>query len=279
LERDPPSVGRERRKRIDALRSQMGTVPRVDVEQVESAGIRRAVYHAAHEFPAVSGPRDAAPTLPDAALGAAIGRHDVDSGRNTGARIVSCLSWNPATEGDKATIGGPGREHILLVAEGQLSRFPAFYRLNIDMLCVLGGWLPGECNTTAVWRKRRIIFRALKSGQRHDIQDGIGWRSAGTPSPRKDCQSSDSKRPKGPFAARHPKADAERTKPRMRRALAERVHTVELSGEFGHRWIAARRGLLQSTGQDVAQRTGIARVRRRGKQSGKNFRGAGTRER
>ena len=167
-------LGEDAGRESTRVRSQAGTVSGVDIEQIESAGIRRAVHRPAHEFPAVSGPRDATPTLPDAALGAAIRRHDVNSGRSTGAQIVSCLAWNPATEGDKATIGGPGREHVLLRPEGQLSGFPAFYRLNINMLRAVGGRLPGECNTTAVRSKRRIILGALKRRQGHDIQDGIG---------------------------------------------------------------------------------------------------------
>src|SRR5689334_11009255 len=72
VERDPLSVGGELRKRIDALRSEAAMVSGLDMEQIESAGIRGAVHLARHEFPAVSGPRHAAPTLPDPALGTAV---------------------------------------------------------------------------------------------------------------------------------------------------------------------------------------------------------------
>src|SRR5205823_12932828 len=133
------------RKRIDALCGQAGTVSGVDIQQIESPGIRRALRHPAHdEFPAVSGPGHATPTLPDMAFGTAGRRDNVNSGGGAGARIVSCLARNPATEGDEPAIGGPRGEHILLRAEGQLPEFAAFYRLDIDMLGIARGGLPGE---------------------------------------------------------------------------------------------------------------------------------------
>src|SRR5689334_2480313 len=64
----------------------------------------------------------------------------------------------------------------------------------------------------------------------------------------------------------------------MWRVLAARVDAADLGGEFGHRCIASRSVLLQSTGEDVAQGAGIAKVRRGSEERGKNFGGAGARE-
>src|SRR5438105_777928 len=83
------------------------------------------------------------------------------------ASEVSCRAWPPEAGMTKGSCAAPVTSP--LNAECQPPGFDACDGLDIEMLGMARGGLPGERDAIAVGRKRRVILGAFKRGHRHHI--------------------------------------------------------------------------------------------------------------